>query len=87
MTLKDKLMLLSEVKGQIESEAFQTFIVKPMYEELDKLKHSYDCESLRELAQVKGKKQGLMFLIDTLKRVDLDFKNTQHELEDSQEGQ
>lgn len=86
MTLKDKLLLLSEVKGQIESEAFQTFIVKPMKDEMDKLKNAYDCESLRELATMKGKKQGLQFLIDILKGIELDIKNTRYELENSEEG-
>lgn len=86
MTLKDKLLLLSEVKGQIESEAFQTFIVKPMKEEMNKLKSAYDCESLRELATMKGKKQGLQFLIDILKGIELDIKNTRYELENSEEG-
>lgn len=86
MKLKDKLMLLSEVKGQIESEAFQTFIVKPMWEEMDKLKVAYDCESLRELSTIKGKKQGLQFLIGILKGIDLEIKNTRYELENSEEG-
>ena len=86
MTLKDRLLLLSEVKGHIESEAFQTFIVKPMKEEMNKLKSAYDCESLRELSTVKGKRQGLQFFIDVLKGIDSEIKNTAYELENSEEG-
>ena len=86
MTLKDRLLLLSEVKGQIESEAFQTFIVNPMKEEMNKLKAAYDCASLRELSTIKGKKQGLEFLIDVLKDIDAEIKSTTYELEHSEEG-
>lgn len=87
MTTREKFQHLIDLKQSIESEGFQTFIVKPMYEEIDKLKGAYDCDTLKELYRIKGKKQGLKFLIDILKRVDLDLKNTKLELESSEEGQ
>lgn len=82
MTLQQEFELLRELKGNIESEAFQERIMKPIYKELDKVKNAYDCESLRELATVKGKKQGLMFLIKTIKSIHTDFNDKWEELKD-----
>ncbi len=79
--IQTKLDHLFELKAQIESFPFQEYLVKPILEELDKQKNAYDCESLRELSIVKGKKQGLLFLINTLKNVDQDIKNLKYELE------
>lgn len=79
--IQTKLDHLFELKAQIESFPFQEYLVKPVLEELDKQKNAYDCESLRELSIVKGKKQGLLFLINTLKNVDQDIKNLKYELE------
>jgi len=79
--LKEKLQQLYQLKISIESKGFQEYVMKPLYEELKKLKDAYDCESLRELSTVKGKKQGLKFIIELLKRVDVEIKNTKYELE------
>jgi len=76
-----KLDHLFELKAQIKSFPFQEYLVKPIREELDKQKNAYDCESLRELATVKGKKQGLTFFIDTLKKIDQEIKNLKYEIE------
>ena len=76
-----KLAHLFELKAQIESFPFQEYLVKPIREELEKQKNAYDCGSLRELATVKGKKQGLTFFIDTLKKIDQDIKNLKYEIE------
>lgn len=79
--IQTKLDHLFELKAQIESFPFQEYLVKPIFAELDKQKNAYDCESLRELSVVKGKKQGLIFLIELLKSVDQDIKNLKYELE------
>ena len=79
--LKEKLQQLYQLKISIESKGFQEYVMKPLHEELEKLKDAYDCESLRELSTVKGKKQGLKFIIELLKRVDVEIKNTKYELE------
>lgn len=82
MTLQQEFDLLRELKGNIESEAFQERIMKPIYKELEKQKNAYDCESLRELATVKGKKQGLMFLLKVIKGIHNDFNSKLEELND-----
>lgn len=79
--IQTKLDHLFELKAQIESFPFQEYLVKPIFAELDKQKNAYDCESLRELSVVKGKKQGLEFLIKTLKNIDQDIENLKYELE------
>ena len=79
--MKEKLQDLYALKLAIESKAFQENIMKPLFEELDKTKNAYDCESLRELATVKGRKQGLMFIIKRLKEIDKDIKNLKYELD------
>jgi hypothetical protein len=81
MNLKEEFDDLWDLKIKIESKNFQERLVKPIYAEMEKLKGAYDCESLRELATVKGKKQGLKFFIGLLKQVDIDLKNAKYELE------
>lgn len=84
MTKQETLQNLIDLKGYIETEAFQEFIVKAVDKELEKLKASYDCNTLEELAEVKGKKEGLELLRKILKQVNVDLKNTKFDLEDSQ---
>lgn len=81
--MKEKLARLYELKSYIESPIFQEQIMKPLFNEMDKLKNAYDCESLRELSQVKGKKQGLKFIIKLLKDIETDIKNTRFDIEQS----
>lgn len=83
MTQKEHLELLHELKTHIESRSFQELVMKPIFKELDGLKYAYDCDSLRELQTLKGKKQGIKFLIELLKDVDVDIKNLRDELENS----
>jgi len=80
-TLRKEVDDLYDLKQKIESESFQTYIMKPLYEELDKIKNAYDCESLRELATIKGRKQGITFLLKLLKQTDVDRQNKKYELE------
>jgi len=81
--MQEKLKQLNTLKVYIESQEFQNFIMKPLFAELDKQKNAYDCESLRELSTVKGKKQGLMSMIKLLKEVDREIKNTKLDIENN----
>ena len=81
MELKEELDELWDLKLKIESQGFQKHIMKPLYEELDSLKPAYDCQTLRELATLKGKRQGLKQLIEILQQVDVDIRNKKDELE------
>jgi hypothetical protein len=80
-TLRIEYQELIRMKEMIETDEFQKYIMKPIYEELDKLKNAYDCESLRELHTVKGKKQGIKTIIEILKNIDAELKNKQYEIE------
>lgn len=80
---KEKLDELFSLKLKIQSKEFQDYIMKPLYAELDKLKVAYDCKTLTELSTLKGKKEGLMKIIDILKDIEVEIKNLKDELEDS----
>ena len=82
MKKKDELELaeLMDIKAHIESPVFQKFIVEPFKKELDTLKDAYDCDSLREMHTLKGKKQGLMFMFKTLKSIETKYKNSDFEV-------
>ena len=80
---KELLEELYSLKNFIESNEFQKFIMKPIFEELDKQKNAYDCKTLTELATVKGKSQGLKFLIKLLKDVEVKIKNEKFDIEQS----
>jgi hypothetical protein len=51
--------------------------------ELDKVKNAYDCNTLSELKEVKGKKKGLTFIINLLKVADQDYRNKRNEINDT----
>jgi hypothetical protein len=75
---------LYELKGNIESEAFQEYLCKPLRKEQDRLKNAYDCKSLTELATVKGKKQGIDLFFKQLEYVNTRIDDLKTEIEDSE---
>jgi hypothetical protein len=85
MNAKQEFEELLDMRSKIQSPVFQKYIVKPIYEEMDKLKSAYDCDSLRELHTIKGKKQGLKFFIEILKQIDKEYANKLYEIENSDE--
>lgn len=81
MTLEEELAELYELKRYIETRTFQENIIKPIKEEIGKLKDAYDCTSLRELSEVKGKKWGLNKILKVLRYIDTDIRNKKSELD------
>ena len=81
--MKKKFEELTRMVEMVESSEFQEFVMKPIMEEMDTLKNAYDCQSLRELSTVKGKKQGLKFIIEVLKQIHTDRENAIYEIEQS----
>jgi hypothetical protein len=81
MTLQAKLDELFSLKLKIQSKEFQDYIVKPVFEELNRQKEAYNCQTLKELSYIKGKRDGLLFLINIFKGIDTDIKNTKYEIE------
>lgn len=65
--LKDEVNELRDFVFHIESPVFQEYIMKPLYKELDDMKGAYSCESLKELARLKGKREGLEFIKHLIK--------------------
>lgn len=81
--MKEKLEELYTLKGYIETKVFQEQVMKPIFAELDRQKNAYDCKTLQELATVKGKKQGLLFLIELFKQIDVNIKNIKYEMDET----
>lgn len=80
---KERSHKLYDLKFAIESEEFQEYFMKPLYKEIDTLKASYSCDSLKELYRLKGKKEGLDFLITRLKQFEEDYQSLKDEIEAS----
>jgi len=54
-------------------------LIPPLEEELEKLKSAYDCKSLLEMATLKGKREGLRFVIDIMERAVLEGERSREE--------
>lgn len=83
MTLQEELDEIIQLRAMIESGVFQKRLMKPLMKELDKVKNAYDCKTLSELATVKGKKDGLMFMLKLLKQVNQDYLDKKLEIDNS----
>lgn len=57
--LERELGELIDVKHMVEGELFQKYFATPMRKELKGLKDAYDCDSLKELHEIKGKRWGV----------------------------
>ena len=81
--MKEKLNELFSLKLKIESAEFQDYVMKPIFEELNRQKEAYNCQTLKELSYIKGKKEGLLFLINLFKGIDTDIKNLKWEIDNT----
>ena len=86
MTTQEKYKQLIDLKGFIETEAFQNFIMKPFYDELADVTKLRNLKSWEETCTAKGIEIGLEKLRDIMKQVEVDLKNTREELEEEIEG-
>lgn len=83
MELREELSRLGDLRVAIQGSAFQEYIMKPLYKELDEMKAAYSCTTLRELSRLQGKREGLEFIIHRLKIADEDYKSKKQELDAS----
>lgn len=67
--LERELHELEDVAFFLSNENVQKHIVKPFENELEQLKGSYDCDTLKDLYFTKGKKHGLVFLAEIIEGV------------------
>lgn len=70
---------LRDLMIAIESPAFQELVMKPIIKELDSLKAAYDCDTVKEMARLKGKREGLRIVIDRLKIAKESYQMSAHE--------
>jgi hypothetical protein len=80
-TAKEELQELYEFKIMVESRIFQKYLMEPLKKEIDGLKNAYDCKTLVELSELKGKEKGLRYIIGLLKQADNDTRNKKTEIE------
>lgn len=77
--MNDELQLelneLNALRGVFDSEEFKKYVLAPVQAELETLKNAYDCESLRELHTIKGKKQGLRIFLDIVENISTRIEN------------
>lgn len=85
--MKEELQLeleqLNSARGMFDSDEFQKFVYQPLQEELSALKSAYDCKSLEDLARVKGKKDGLMVVLNIVEGIKTQIENKKFELDAS----
>lgn len=67
-TLTLTLQAHSAVEHFQHSDAFKV-LIEPLKEELAALKSAYDCTTLEELAHLKGKRDGLRFILDRMEQL------------------
>lgn len=84
MELKQELSELYQLKEQIESEVFQKYFAKPLRKQQDKLRLDFFNDSLKESWRKGGKYEGIQEFFKILKQVDIDIKNKQYEIEQTQ---
>jgi hypothetical protein len=84
MKPKDELNELHEFKVMVQSRVFQKYLMEPIKKELDGLKTGYECESVKEMAELKGKYKGLKFIIDILKQSENKIKNLTFEIDNTE---
>lgn len=80
MTLQEEVTALRDIKITIETPMFQDYIMKPLFKEMESMKGAYSCETLRELSRLKGKREGLQFIIDRIKIFQEEYEMKNHEL-------
>lgn len=78
--LKLELEALNNLKGMVHSDTFKKFILDPMTAELNGLKSAYDCDSLKQLYTVKGKKQGMETFFSLIENIDTKIENKNQDI-------
>ena len=79
--LERELNELLEAKHMIEGEIFQKYFATPLYKEKKELKDAYECDSLKELWQIKGKKWGVDRFYRCVAEIDTRTKFVRSDLE------
>lgn len=80
MNIQKEINELEEAQACKNSSIFQKYFADPILKELDEMKSAYSCDTLKELHRLKGKKDGLMFFLKLLKKIDEDYKIKKEQL-------
>lgn len=60
--------LLAELQHFKQTKLYEA-LLKPLEEQLELLKHAYDCTTTEEIAELRGKKYGLSFFQETINNI------------------
>lgn len=82
--MKEELEKLYELKGNIESEAFQEYICKPLRKEQDRLHLNFFSDSLKESWKKGGKHEGIELFFKQLEYVNTRIEDLKIEIEQSE---
>lgn len=67
--LGEDLHLMGELEAFRATGLYQA-LIKPLEEEREQLRHAYDCETLEEMARLRGYKAGLDFVSDLMAQIE-----------------
>lgn len=73
--IKIEIAELEDFKGMVHSDTFKKFILDPLNAQLEDMKDAYDCDTLRQLHTIKGKKQGLQMFFNLIENIDIKIEN------------
>lgn len=80
-TLQLEIAEMNAVRGMFSSDEFRKFVTEPLEQEKAILRSAYDCKDMLELATIKGKKEGLDFLLDIIDGIGTRISNKEFELD------
>lgn len=83
--MQEELNKLYELKGNIESEAFQEYLCKPLRKEQDKLHLNFFSDSIKDSWRKGGKFEGIQMFFKLLEQVNSRIEDLKDELESQQE--
>lgn len=69
--IQEALARLDEIE-RFRKSPLHAILIEPVLGELSKLKHSYEADTVAEIKYLKGKKEGLSFIIDAIERIEQD---------------
>ena len=83
-TNEQKLALAEQLRSFQQSDLYR-FLVTPIHDEIEGLKHAYDCENLADLATLKGFRKGLDKIFQVMYQIETDAETARAAIKAEQE--
>jgi hypothetical protein len=75
----------ADIVSAFEQGDAYRILVEPIKAELEGLKYAYDCDTLEEMATLKGKRDGLAFILKFIETIKADGQAAREALRKEQE--